>query len=203
MIGAAGSRHFNSRRRGSSPNTSPLHHYKARTSLTTHEEEDENSFGQKRKKTATKTPTRLSIPDLPPDVSLNRRRAVDTSDHKTCALVQTKLKRMRLEDVALRALKAGAGEGGRGLSTFSEYGGLTNQRSVLQAMPRKKGVQYYPGGKAPTSLFIFKEDNIIRRYTKFIIEWPYPLVWILIEVVSILGKLSLLNVALTSILHTI
>ncbi|XP_022239678.1 voltage-dependent calcium channel type A subunit alpha-1-like isoform X4 [Limulus polyphemus] len=39
-------------------------------------------------------------------------------------------------------------------------------------MPRKKGAHYYPGGKAPTSLFILKEDNIIRRYTKFIIEWP-------------------------------
>ncbi|XP_022254974.1 voltage-dependent calcium channel type A subunit alpha-1-like [Limulus polyphemus] len=39
-------------------------------------------------------------------------------------------------------------------------------------MPRKRGTQHYPGGKAPSSLFILKEDNIIRRYTRFIIEWP-------------------------------
>ncbi|XP_049955063.1 uncharacterized protein LOC126471039 [Schistocerca serialis cubense] len=32
-----------------------------------------------------------------------------------------------------------------------------------------------PGAKGPTSLFILSEDNPIRRYTRFIIEWPYPL----------------------------
>ena len=31
------------------------------------------------------------------------------------------------------------------------------------------------GAKGPTSLFILSEDNPIRRYTRFIIEWPYPL----------------------------
>jgi hypothetical protein len=29
-----------------------------------------------------------------------------------------------------------------------------------------------PAGGGPTSLFILSEENIIRRYTKFIIEWP-------------------------------
>ncbi|XP_025830163.1 voltage-dependent calcium channel type A subunit alpha-1-like isoform X2 [Agrilus planipennis] len=28
------------------------------------------------------------------------------------------------------------------------------------------------GGQGPTSLFILSEENIIRRYTRFIIEWP-------------------------------
>jgi hypothetical protein len=31
------------------------------------------------------------------------------------------------------------------------------------------------GSKGPTSLFFLSEDNLIRRYTRFIIEWPYPL----------------------------
>ncbi|GLH10788.1 Voltage-dependent calcium channel type A subunit alpha-1 [Gryllus bimaculatus] len=31
-----------------------------------------------------------------------------------------------------------------------------------------------PGNKGPTSLFFLSEDNPIRRYTRFIIEWPYP-----------------------------
>ncbi|KAJ4426362.1 hypothetical protein ANN_27176 [Periplaneta americana] len=30
------------------------------------------------------------------------------------------------------------------------------------------------GTKGPTSLFFLSEDNPIRRYTRFIIEWPYP-----------------------------
>ncbi|KAK9709139.1 hypothetical protein QE152_g26795 [Popillia japonica] len=32
------------------------------------------------------------------------------------------------------------------------------------------------GGQGPTSLFLFSEENPIRRYTRFIIEWPYPFV---------------------------
>lgn len=34
--------------------------------------------------------------------------------------------------------------------------------------PRDQG----PPVSGPTSLFILSEENIIRRYTKFIIEWP-------------------------------
>lgn len=30
------------------------------------------------------------------------------------------------------------------------------------------------GGSGPSSLFIFSDDNFIRRHTRFIIEWPYP-----------------------------
>lgn len=30
------------------------------------------------------------------------------------------------------------------------------------------------GGQGPSSLFLFSEENPIRRYTRFIIEWPYP-----------------------------
>ncbi|GFR34037.1 uncharacterized protein TNCT_562481 [Trichonephila clavata] len=86
MIGASGSRHLNSRRRGSSPNVSPhlLHLNRNAQSLSTQHEEDEG----------------MLMPELPPGVRLNRRRAVDTSDHKTCALLHTRLKGLKLEDVA-------------------------------------------------------------------------------------------------------
>ena len=45
-------------------------------------------------------PMRLSVPDLPPGMTVGRRRAVNTLDHKTCALLHSKLKGIRLEDVA-------------------------------------------------------------------------------------------------------
>lgn len=45
-------------------------------------------------------PARLSGPDLPPGMTMSRRRAVNTLDHKTCALLHSKLKGLRLEDVA-------------------------------------------------------------------------------------------------------
>ena len=31
-----------------------------------------------------------------------------------------------------------------------------------------------PGQAGPSSLFILSENNIIRKTTKFLIEWPYP-----------------------------
>lgn len=37
-------------------------------------------------------------------------------------------------------------------------------------MARRKGPE--PQGKGPSSLFLLSEDNLIRRYTKFFIEWP-------------------------------
>lgn len=37
-------------------------------------------------------------------------------------------------------------------------------------MGRKRGLEEKKEG--PTSLFILRESNIIRRLTKFLIEWP-------------------------------
>ncbi|GIY88807.1 hypothetical protein CDAR_438831 [Caerostris darwini] len=42
-----------------------------------------------------------------------------------------------------------------------------------RAMVKKRG-QQAEGAKGPSSLFLLSDDNLIRRYTKFIIEWPYP-----------------------------
>ncbi|GIY88819.1 uncharacterized protein CDAR_438911 [Caerostris darwini] len=89
MIGASGSRHLNSRRRGSSPNVSPhlLHHLNRNAQTLSTQREDDEGEG-------------MLMPELPPGVRLSRRRAVDTSDHKTCALLHTRLKGLKLEDVA-------------------------------------------------------------------------------------------------------
>lgn len=38
----------------------------------------------------------------------------------------------------------------------------------------KMGGANAAAGHGPSSLFILSDQNIIRRYTRFIIEWPYP-----------------------------
>jgi hypothetical protein len=66
---------------------------------------------------------------------------------------------------AQEAALAGQASSGRHLGRDSSYrladrmGGPSNQGQP-------------PAGGGPTSLFILSEENIIRRYTKFIIEWP-------------------------------
>ncbi|KAG8192007.1 hypothetical protein JTE90_001741 [Oedothorax gibbosus] len=80
MIGATGSRHLSGRRRGSSPNVSPAHLLLRGGTLSTQMEEDEDNE--------------------PRQFARGRRRAVDASDHKTCALLHTHLKGLKMEDVA-------------------------------------------------------------------------------------------------------
>lgn len=115
MIGGVASRHMNSRRRSSSPNVSPRHqlmlqqhlarmHAKAakESSKEGHGggnvDDDEGAPSPKVSSNLLRVPL---PPDAPPAVQLSRRRrAVDTSDHKTCAILQTKLKTMKFPDVA-------------------------------------------------------------------------------------------------------
>lgn len=53
------------------------------------------------------------------------------------------------------------------------------QEAAQQRAGRDKAMGQHPPGqpekRGPSSLFIFSEDNVVRRYTRFIIEWPYPL----------------------------
>lgn len=50
------------------------------------------------------------------------------------------------------------------------------------------------GGQGPSSLFLFSEENPIRRYTRFIIEWPYPfLLLLLLLFLSYIRKITLLK----------
>ena len=39
---------------------------------------------------------------------------------------------------------------------------------------KRSGGAAASSGSGPTSLFILTEKNFLRRYTRFIIEWPYP-----------------------------
>ncbi|XP_022652390.1 voltage-dependent calcium channel type A subunit alpha-1-like isoform X3 [Varroa destructor] len=122
--------------------------------------------------------THLSISEFPSGISMSRRRAVNTLDHKTCALLHSKLKGFHLEDVALSALSAEASGGGPG----SRYGARPSD-SPLQSpgavgvgqfdmTKKKKGAAREPGEKGPTALFLLSEDNPLRRCTRFLIEWP-------------------------------
>ena len=63
----------------------------------------------------------------------------------------------------------------RGGSSLREFIARGDQvvRLLRSTMPAKRTTEREPGeGVGPTSLFIFGETNIIRRTTKFIIEWP-------------------------------
>ncbi|XP_055637968.1 voltage-dependent calcium channel type A subunit alpha-1-like isoform X5 [Toxorhynchites rutilus septentrionalis] len=141
MIGSVGGRHMSNRRRGSSP--------------------------------MVRLGNNLNLQVEPPDglitprVSPRRRRAVTTSDHKSCALIQTRLK---LGDIMLAAAQeaALAGQGSNG-GQFGRKGG--HYLADKMGGPNSQGGQP-PSGGGPTSLFILSEDNIIRKYTRFIIEWP-------------------------------
>ncbi|XP_077535911.1 calcium voltage-gated channel subunit cacophony isoform X8 [Haemaphysalis longicornis] len=120
-----------------------------------------------------RAPSRLST-ELPAGVTLGRRRAVTTSDHKTCALLHTRLKGIRLEDIALSALSAeSSGERGllRGAPETSGHAlGGSGALRTEPGMARRKALD--PRARGPSSLFLLSEDNLLRRYTKFFIEWP-------------------------------
>lgn len=96
----------------------------------------------------------------------------------------------RLQALSAEVSNAGAVSGGevdpstlynrrrRLTSLYSSYGpeaaAITEARNM--ASKRKMGPQLGTPttGKGPSSLFIFSDDNFIRRHTRFIIEWPYP-----------------------------
>ncbi|XP_078326079.1 voltage-dependent calcium channel type A subunit alpha-1-like isoform X10 [Crassostrea virginica] len=142
MIGATGSRHLSQRRRASlaTPAASP--------SMFSHleqvNEEDENK------------------PRLPP----TRRRAVDTSDYRTCAILQTRLKTVR-NYPEMANFSVGGHEGQDG----GEYWGPSD--GSLRHFAKKAADISLPGtgGSSSRSLFIFSEENFIRKYAKIIIEW--------------------------------
>ncbi|CAK9821795.1 Voltage-dependent calcium channel type A subunit alpha-1 [Anthophora retusa] len=130
---------------------------------------------------------------LPPDVqryAARRRRAVTTSDHKSCAIVQSRIKvgDIKLGDIMLAAQEAAQRDPGyasqyrrrrrlaglSGLGDWTSFGGEV-PGLVDMAPGRDQGGGAGGGGgggKGTTSLFILSEDNCIRKHTRFIIEWP-------------------------------
>ncbi|XP_020288402.1 voltage-dependent calcium channel type A subunit alpha-1 isoform X5 [Pseudomyrmex gracilis] len=171
MLGGVGGRHVSTRRRGSIPLMRVgLSGYGATTS----------GGGNAIDGETTQEPV--------PKYAARRRRAVTTSDHKSCALIQTRLK---LGDIMLAAAQEAAqretgyasqyyGRRSRlaglrgGLGDWTSFGGEV-PGLVDMAPGRDQGGGTGGGGgggRGTTSLFILSEDNIIRRYTRFIIEWP-------------------------------
>ncbi|XP_063983724.1 voltage-dependent calcium channel type A subunit alpha-1 isoform X3 [Diachasmimorpha longicaudata] len=161
MLGSVGGRHVSTRRRGSSPLV------RVGAGLTQHGTPGENSL----------------MPSDAPRYT-RRRRAVTTSDHKSCALIQTRLK---LGDIMLAAAQEAAqrdpgyasqyrrrqrSAGLSGLGDWASFGG-EGPGLVVMAPGRDQGGGAAGGGaKGPTSLFILSEENCIRKHTRFIIEWP-------------------------------
>ncbi|RWS16655.1 hypothetical protein B4U79_09381, partial [Dinothrombium tinctorium] len=68
------------------------------------------------------------------------------------------------------AVESGVGSGRRLTALYENYGSGPKALTDAQKMSKRKGVPTTEGGKGPSSLFIFSEDNIIRRHIKFIIE---------------------------------
>ena len=62
-----------------------------------------------------------------------------------------------------------------GASSRSSFLGDANGSPSAAGMGTKRsGGAAASSGSGPTSLFILTEKNFLRRYTRFIIEWPYP-----------------------------
>ncbi|XP_070508110.1 voltage-dependent calcium channel type A subunit alpha-1 isoform X6 [Chironomus tepperi] len=96
--------------------------------------------------------------------SPRRRRAVAVADHKSCALIQTRLK---LGELVLAAAQEAA-LAGQTSSGRHHLGRDSYHLADRMGGPRDQG----PPVSGPSSLFVLSEENLIRRYTKFIIEWP-------------------------------
>ncbi|XP_023245623.1 voltage-dependent calcium channel type A subunit alpha-1 [Copidosoma floridanum] len=164
MLGSVGGRHVSTRRRGSSPMVRGL------SGL--------GSYGAGGPEGAGGLPAS----DAPRYA--RRRTAVTTSDHKNCALVQTRLK---LGDIMTWAAQEAAQRDSgytasqyrrrqrwTGLSGLGDWAGAGGEVSGLVEMAPGRGQigGADDGNKGPTSLFILTEDNCIRKHTRFIIEWP-------------------------------
>ncbi|XP_025161934.1 voltage-dependent calcium channel type A subunit alpha-1 isoform X20 [Harpegnathos saltator] len=170
MLGSVGGRHVSTRRRGSIPLV------RAGMGLT-------GGYGATSGVGGFDGGTTQS--DMP-KYATRRRRAVTTSDHKSCALIQT---RVKLGDIMLAAAQEAAQRdpgyasqyrrrprlaGLSGLGDWTSFGGEV-PGLVDMALGRDQGGGAGGGGAAGkhnTSLFILAHDNCIRKHTRFIIEWP-------------------------------
>ena len=126
MIGAIASRHINSRRRGSSPSINPQLFPLTGRRLSTQLEESDDEKKEKEKdsdheeaaqsgtgsegsdhKRAKKSSfssvqrkqSQISVSDMPTRFR-QRRRAVEISDQRACVLLHSRLKGMKLGDIA-------------------------------------------------------------------------------------------------------
>ncbi|XP_074596871.1 calcium voltage-gated channel subunit cacophony isoform X2 [Brevipalpus obovatus] len=136
----------------------------------------------KRPNQRTRSASRPSLSNGIPTTSdlRRRRRAVDVGDQKICAVVHSRLKGMKLEDIALQALTTAEANGateespGRRLAgVLDNYGDPSKLSNINQAskMSKKRATAPQESGQGPSSLFILSEDNFIRRNVKNFTEW--------------------------------
>ncbi|XP_053201741.1 voltage-dependent calcium channel type A subunit alpha-1-like isoform X3 [Panonychus citri] len=113
----------------------------------------------------------ISSDIIQPASHLRRRRAVEISDHKACVLLHSKLKGMKLEDIALQALTVEAnGANVEASKSYGESGSGPSNLSSASKMAKRKGPST-EGGKGPSSCFILSEDSFLRRNVKAFTEW--------------------------------
>ncbi|KAL8580527.1 hypothetical protein ACOMHN_054682 [Nucella lapillus] len=100
---------------------------------------------------------------------VTRRRVVDTSDLRTCAILQTRLKEIKTypEMATFQADSLGRDDTDGGSDSGLGGFGATSRKAALLSVP---GMATH----STRSLFIFSEENFIRKYAKIIIEWGYP-----------------------------
>nr|XP_043068802.1 voltage-dependent calcium channel type A subunit alpha-1 isoform X16 [Drosophila bipectinata] len=105
-----------------------------------------------------------------PQASNKRRRVVQAPEHgqEIFGLVQTGY---TLGDIMLEAAQEVVLAEHQQDSTGGGHLGRKGAHRLADRMGGPKKEENPPGG-GPTSLFILTEDNPIRKYTRFIIEWP-------------------------------
>jgi len=85
------------------------------------------------------------------------------------SLIFHRLNRLSAADSDMGDDMGGMGSGGNG------HGGVGADSSLTGAARRATRLQLPGMGRSNTrSLFIFSEDNFIRKYAQIIIEWGYP-----------------------------
>ncbi|KAH8386678.1 hypothetical protein KR093_001953 [Drosophila rubida] len=112
--------------------------------------------------------TRSSAPSSGPPTTGKLRHVAASKNNEAFPLVQT---RLNLGDIMLEAAQEAVLAGHQQDSLGGGHLGRKGAHRLADRMGGPKKEENPPGG-GPTSLFILTEDNPIRKYTRFIIEWP-------------------------------
>ncbi|XP_062140694.1 LOW QUALITY PROTEIN: voltage-dependent calcium channel type A subunit alpha-1 [Drosophila sulfurigaster albostrigata] len=112
--------------------------------------------------------TRSCGPSSGPPSTGKLRHSATGRANESFPLVQT---RLNLGDIMLEAAQEAVLAGHQQDSLGGGHLGRKGAHRLADRMGGPKKEENPPGG-GPTSLFILTEDNPIRKYTRFIIEWP-------------------------------
>ncbi|KAH8301016.1 hypothetical protein KR044_011486 [Drosophila immigrans] len=112
--------------------------------------------------------TRCRAPSSDPPPTAKLKCVAASKGNEIFPLVQT---RLNLGDIMLEAAQEAVLAGHQQDSLGGGHLGRKGAHRLADRMGGPKKEENPPGG-GPTSLFILTEDNPIRKYTRFIIEWP-------------------------------